>query len=87
MTTLYCRPAHRAALSVKPQLASWDITGSPGQVKLDGFLNHAEAVTAPMMAAVDGLLAVELTVGLLGELSLTWITISSRSRSGWARRA
>jgi hypothetical protein len=71
MTTLYCRPAHRVALSVKPQLASWDITGSPGQVKLDGFLNCAEAVAAPMMTEVDGLLAVELTVGLLGELSLT----------------
>src|SRR5215831_11398353 len=35
------------------------------------FLDHAEPVAAPTMAAVDGLLAVELTVGLPGHLSLT----------------
>ena len=71
MTTLYSRPTRRVALSVQPQLASWDIAGSPGQVRLGDFLDHAEAAAAPMMAAVDGLLAVELTVGLPGELSLT----------------
>jgi hypothetical protein len=71
MTLLYSRPTRRAALSVQPQLASWDIAGSPGQVRLGDFLDHAEATAAPMMAAVDGLLAVELTVGLPGELSLT----------------
>jgi hypothetical protein len=71
MTTLYCRPAHRVALNVEPQLASWDIAGSPGQVRLSNFLDHAAAAAAPMIAAADGLLAVELTVGLRGELSLT----------------
>jgi hypothetical protein len=71
MTTLYCRPTQRVALSVQPQLASWDIAGSPGQVRLGDFLDHAEAAAAPMMAAVDGPLAVELTVGLPSELSLT----------------
>ena len=34
MTTLYRRPTHRVALNVEPQLASWDIAGSPGQVSL-----------------------------------------------------
>jgi hypothetical protein len=71
MTTLYCRPAHRVALSVEPQLASWDIGGSPGQVRLGRFLDHAGIAAAPMMAASEGLLAVKLTVGLRGELSLT----------------
>jgi hypothetical protein len=71
MTTLYCRPAHRIALTVKPQLASWDFAGSPGQVRLGDFLDHAEAAAAPTIAAIDGLLAVELTVGLRGELALT----------------
>lgn len=71
MTTLYRRPVHRVALSVEPQLASWDIAGSPGQVRLGEFLDHAEAAAAPMIAAVDGLLAVELTVGFRGEAALT----------------
>jgi len=69
--TLYCRPARRVALNMQPQLASWDIAGSPGQLRLGDFLDHAEAAAAPLMAAVDGLLAVELTIGLPSELSLT----------------
>jgi hypothetical protein len=68
---MYCRPAHPIRLSVEPQLASWDRAGSVSQVKLGHFLDHAEAVAAPMMTAVDGPLAVELTVGLPGQLSLT----------------
>jgi len=71
MTTLYCRPTHRVALSVGPQLASWNIAGSPGQVRLGEFLDHAQAAAAPILAAVDGLLAVELNVGLRDELPLT----------------
>lgn len=71
MTTLYCRPAHRIALTVEPRLASWDVAGSPGQVRLGDFLDHAEAAAAPTIAPIDGLLAVELTVGLRGELALT----------------
>jgi len=69
--TLYCRPTRRVALNVQPQLASWDIARSPGQLRLGDFLDHAEAAAAPLMAAVDGLLAVELTIGLPSELSLT----------------
>jgi len=71
MTTLYRRPAHRVALSVEPQLASWDIAGSPGQVRLGEFLDHAEAAAAPILAAVDGALVVELNVGLRDKLPLT----------------
>ena len=41
------------------------------QVRLGAFLDHAEAAAAPMIAAVDGRLAVELSVGLRGELALT----------------
>ena len=69
MTMLYHRPAHPVLLSVEPQLASLDRGGSPGQVRLGRFLDHAEAVAAPTLAALDGLLAVELTVGLSGQLS------------------
>jgi hypothetical protein len=71
MTTLYRRPARRVALSVEPRLASWDVAGSPGQVRLGEFLDHAEATAARMIAAADGLLAVELTVGLCSEPALT----------------
>jgi hypothetical protein len=69
--TLYCRPTRRVALDVQPQLASWDIAGSPGQLRLGDFLDHAEAAAAPLMAAVGGLLAVELAIGVRSELSLT----------------
>jgi hypothetical protein len=68
---LYCRPAGAIRLSVEPQLASWDHAGSPGQVKLGRFIDHAEAVAAPMMPSAGGPLAVELTVGLPGHLPLT----------------
>jgi hypothetical protein len=71
VTVLYRRPLRPVRLSMEPQLASWDRAGSPGQVRLGRFLSHAEATAAPMMAAVDGSLSVELTVGLPGELSLT----------------
>ena len=71
MTVLYCRPARPIRLSVEPQLASWDRAGGTGQIKLGHFLDHAEAMAAPTMAAADGLLAVELTVGLPDKLSLT----------------
>lgn len=68
---LYSRPTGRAArLLVEPQLASWDRTGNPGQVRLDNFLSHVDNLAAPMLTA-DGLLAVELTVGLPGDVALT----------------
>ena len=68
---MYRRPTYRVTLSVEPQLASWDIAGSPNQVKLGEFLDHAEAKAAPILAAGDGLLTVELNVGLRDELPLT----------------
>jgi hypothetical protein len=71
MTTLYCRPTHRVTLSAEPQLTSWDCAGSLGQVKLGEFLDYAQAAAAPILAAVDGPLAVELNVGLRDELPLT----------------
>lgn len=68
---LYRRPAGRMSLSVGPQLASWDRGGSPSQVRLGRFLDHAEALAAPVMATGDGPFAVELTVGLSDHLPLT----------------
>ena len=62
MTVLYRRPACRLPLSVEPQLTSWDRVGSPGQVRLGHFLDHAAALAAPAFAGDGGLLAVELTV-------------------------
>lgn len=71
VTVLYSRPTGRAArLIVEPQLASWDRTGSPAQVRLDNFLCHVDDLAAPMLT-VDGLLAVELTVGLPDDVPLT----------------
>jgi len=71
VTVLYRHPPRLVRLSVEPRLASWDRAGTPGQVRLVRFPAHAEARAAPMMAAVDGPLSVELAVGLPGELSLT----------------
>jgi hypothetical protein len=68
----HCTAApHPVALRVEPQLASWDIAGSPGQVRLGEFLDHTQAAAAPIFATVEGLLAVELNVGLRDELPLT----------------
>jgi hypothetical protein len=87
MTVLYRRPAGRMPLSVGPQLASWDRGGSPSQVRLGQFLDHAEAVATPAMAMEDGPFAVELTVGLSVTCHSpgaegTWTTTSSRLLSG-----
>ena len=71
VTLLYCRPTGRAAqLVVEPELASWDRAGSPGQVRLANFLSHVDVMAAPVLA-VDGLLAVELIVGLPDSVPLT----------------
>ena len=70
MTTWYCHPTGAAQLTVEPQLASWDRADSTGQVRLANFLTHAEATAAPMLAAVDGPLSVELVVGLPVDLPL-----------------
>jgi len=68
---MYRRPTGRMPLSVGPQLASWDRGGSPSQVRLGLFLDHAEAMTKPAMATGEGPFAVELTVGLSDHLPLT----------------
>ena len=47
------------------------LPGSPGQVRLGEFLDYAETEAAPILTALDGLLAVELNVGLRDELPLT----------------
>jgi hypothetical protein len=68
MTVLYRRPAGRMPLTVGPQLAGWDRGGSPSQVRLGQFLDHAEALATPVLATGDGPFAVELTVGLFDHL-------------------
>jgi len=71
MAMLHGRPAGTARLSVEPQLASWDRAGSPGQLRLANFLAHMDATAAPMIAAADGRISVELIVGLPVEVPLT----------------
>ena len=57
---MYRRPeADAVRLSVEPRLASWDRTGHPGQVRLTDFLTHVDAVARPVMAVLDGRVAVE----------------------------
>jgi hypothetical protein len=53
---------------------------------LAGFLDHVADVAGPVVAAASGRVAVELTVGLPGQVPLidvagTWTTTSSRSPS------
>jgi len=70
MVSMYRYPADAVRLSVEPQLASWDRAGHPSQVRLAGFLAHVDAVVAQALAAASGRVAVELTVGLPGTVSL-----------------
>jgi hypothetical protein len=70
MAVMFRRPGDAVQLGVAPQLASWDRAGSPGQVRLAGFLDHVEAVAGPVLAATSGRVAVELTVGLPDHLPL-----------------
>jgi hypothetical protein len=51
-------------LAVEPQLASWEVAGHPSQVRLARFLTEVEALAAPVMAAGQDRLALELIVGL-----------------------
>jgi hypothetical protein len=71
MALLFARPEGGFALSVAPELASWDKAGSPGQVRLAAFLAHAGSLAAPAIASADGPVAVELTVGLPPAVPLT----------------
>jgi hypothetical protein len=73
MVVFYRRPPGDAMpLVVEPRLASWDVAGSPGQVRLADFLNHVDELAAPTFAATsDGQLAVEFVIGLPQDVSLT----------------
>jgi hypothetical protein len=64
MAMVYRRPVGVMRQSVKPQLASWDRAGHPSQVKLARFLAHVDAIAGPVLARVNGRIAVELIVGL-----------------------
>jgi hypothetical protein len=70
MAMVYRRPAGVMRQSVKPQLASWDRAGHPGQVKLARFLAHVDAIAGPVLAAVSGRVAAELIVGFRDGVSL-----------------
>ena len=54
MAVVYRRPVGAMRQSVKPQLASWDRAGHPGQVKLARFLAHVDAIAGPVPAVVRG---------------------------------
>jgi hypothetical protein len=71
MTTVYRRPVGVMRQSVKPQLASWDRAGHPGQVKLARFLAHVDAIAGPVLAAASGPIAAELIVGFSDGVALT----------------
>ncbi|MEV4314954.1 hypothetical protein [Actinocrispum sp. NPDC049592] len=71
MYGIYHRPAGGVRLAVEPRLASWDATGSPGQLRLTRFLDHVEDVTRPMLGAQPGPVALELVVGVPPDVSLT----------------
>lgn len=51
-------------LDVAPRLASWMRKGHPDQVRLDEFLDHAEARVAARLRAVSEPLSLRLDVGL-----------------------
>jgi hypothetical protein len=70
MAMVYRRPVGVMRHSVKPQLASWDRAGHPSQVKLRRFLAQVDAIGGPVLATVDGRVAVELIVGFSDGLSL-----------------
>jgi len=71
MAVVYRRPAGVLRHSVKPQPASQERPGHPGQVKLARFLAQVDAVTGPVLAAVNGRIAAELIVGVGDGVSLT----------------
>jgi hypothetical protein len=50
MAMAYRRPAGVMRQSVRPQLASWDRAGHPGQVRLARFLAHVDAIAGPVLA-------------------------------------
>ena len=71
MAVVYRRPAGVLRHSVKPQPASQERPGHPGQVKLARFLAQVDAIAGPVLAAVNGRIAAELIVGVGDGVSLT----------------
>jgi hypothetical protein len=71
MAVVYRRPVGVMRHSVKPQLASRERAGHPGQVKLARFLAHVDFIAGPVLAAVRGRVAVELIVGFRDGAALT----------------
>ena len=71
MAMVYRCPVGVMRQSVKPQLASWDRAGHPGQVKLARFLAYVDAIAGPVLATVSGRIAAELIVGFSDGVSLT----------------
>ena len=67
---VYRRPVGVMRHSVKPQLASGDRAGHPGQVKLRRFLAHVDAIAGPVLAGVSGRVVAELIVGFGDGISL-----------------
>jgi hypothetical protein len=57
-------------LRVQPRLASWDSAGTPGQVRLEEFLQHAEALVRPALGTFGGPAALRLDVGLAPAVDL-----------------
>ena len=71
MAMMYRCPVGVMRQSVKPQLASRDRAGHPGQVKLARFLAHVDAIAGPVLSTVNGRIAAELIVGFSDGVSLT----------------
>jgi hypothetical protein len=67
---VYRRPVGVMRHSVKPQLASGERAGHPGQVKLRRFLAHVDAIAGPVLAGVSGRVVAELIVGFGDGISL-----------------
>ena len=67
---VYRRPVGVMRHSVKPQPASGDRAGHPGQVKLRRFLAHVDAIAGPVLAGVSGRVVAELIVGFGDGMSL-----------------
>jgi hypothetical protein len=61
---VYGRPADRVGVAVAPQLAGWETAGHAGQLLMSDFLDGLELLAAPLVAGVQGRMAVELAVGL-----------------------
>jgi hypothetical protein len=64
IVTVYHRPSNLLLLAGAPQLASWERAGHASQQRLARFLAEVESLAAPMLAASNQPLALELVVGV-----------------------